>query len=187
MVRRIAVISVFLVALLGAMPARADLALGLGVSGNFGVDNDQLQLPDSWSIDGALGYRLTLGIVELTPEVDLTYLRSTGSLKSHDVGWAFQAAAGGRIGVQIGSIVPSVYVLGGLGVLQVTNQDLVQHEKTGPYYEVGGAVDFRVGERSSLGIQAGYGAVSLSDIEADIKSAEVKRIRAGLRLTIFIL
>ncbi|HEY3449564.1 MAG TPA: hypothetical protein VGK67_24640 [Myxococcales bacterium] len=186
MARRIAIAGIFMAVLLGSLPARADFALGLGASGNFGIENKQLRLPDSWSVDGALGYRFTLGIVELTPELDLTYLRSTGSLKGNDVDWAFQAAAGGRIGVQIYFVVPSVYVLFGLGQLQFTSQDLVKHDGTGPYYEVGGAVDFRLGGSASLGVHAGYGSVSLSNVEADLQNAKINRVRAGVRLTLFL-
>ncbi|MGC4114547.1 MAG: hypothetical protein QM765_08035 [Myxococcales bacterium] len=121
--RRMATIGVLMAVLLTSLPARADFTFGLGASGHFGVENKQLRLPDAWSVDGMLGYRLTLGIVEFTPELDLTYLRSTGSLSAHDVDWAFQAAVGGRIGVQISFVVPSVYALVGLGMLEVTSQD----------------------------------------------------------------
>ena len=71
--RRAATVGVFLAVTLGTLPARADFTLGIGASGNFGLENKQLRLPDAWSVDGALGYRFTLGIVELTPELDLTY------------------------------------------------------------------------------------------------------------------
>lgn len=187
MVRRFGVLGVFTAVLLASLPARADLALGIGASGHFGVQNEQLRLPDSWSVDGALGYRFKLGIVELTPELDLTYLKSTGTLTGNDVDWAFQAAAGGRLGLQFDFVVPSVYVLVGLGVVDFSSRDLVRHTATGPYYELGAAVDFRLGERVSLGVFGGYGSVSLSQATADLKDAQVNKVRAGLRLTFFLL
>ncbi len=185
--RRLAVVGVFVAAVLASLPARADFLLGIGASGNAGIENKQLRLPDSWSVDGALGYRLTMGVVEFTPELDLTYLRSTGTLTGNDVDWAFQAAAGARLGVQISLVVPSIYVRVGLGMLEVTSRDLVRHSASGPYYEAGGALDVRLGDSVSLGVHAGYGSLSLSSVEADIRSAQVNKVRVGLRLTVFVL
>lgn len=188
MKQRLAVVGVFLAVLLSSVPAKAgDFVLGIGASGNFGLENKQLRLPDSWSVDGALGYRFTLGgVVELTPELDLTYLKSVETLKGSGVDWAFQAAAGGRLGVRIYMVVPSVYALVGLGTLQFTSQDLVRHESTGPYYEVGGAVDFRLGDSVTLGVHAGYGSVSFSSVEANLRNAQVNKVRAGLRLSFYL-
>ncbi|MBI5545769.1 MAG: hypothetical protein HY901_17915 [Deltaproteobacteria bacterium] len=186
MVRKILVVSAFWAVVAGASPARADLAVGAGVSGNFGVGNDAIQLPDAWSMDGALGFRIKLSILELTPELDLTYLRSTGTLTNHDIDWAFWVAAGGRLGLQLGFVVPSVYVHYGLGTLQLASANQITHTKAGPYVEAGGALDFRLADELSLGVQAGYGSVSLSQIEADLEKAQVNRVRAGLRLTLFL-
>ncbi len=184
--RALVVAALCLGVVLAARPARAELALGAGVSGNFGLSNGSLRLPESWSVDGLLGYRIKLGIVELTPELDLTYLRSVGTLRIHDIDWAFQAAAGGRIGVEIGFVVPSAYLHYGLGTVQFNTQDLVSINKVGPYIEAGGAVDFRLADQVSLGVQVGYGSVSLSDLEADLLRASVNRVRAGVRLTVFL-
>ncbi|MGC4114548.1 MAG: outer membrane beta-barrel protein [Myxococcales bacterium] len=186
MVRTIVAVAACLGVLAVAPPARADFALGAGISGNFGLSNAALHLPDAWSVDAQLGYRIKLGPVELTPELDLTYLRSTGTLRMHDVDWAFQVAGGGRVGVEIGFVVPSAYFHYGLGTVQFASQDLVSINKMGPYFEAGGALDFRLAEELSLGVQVGYGSVSLSNLEADLKNANISRVRAGIRLTLFL-
>jgi hypothetical protein len=41
-------------------------------------------------------------------------------------------------------------------------------------------------EYFSLGLQAGYGTVSLSAIEADLGSSQVKWVRAGAHFTFFL-
>jgi hypothetical protein len=168
------------------MPAHADLALGAGVSGHFGVGSEAVSLPTSWSVHGLVGYRLKIDILQLTPELELTYLRSTSTLASREVDWSFQAAAGGRVGLALGPVVPSVYAHFGLGTVSLSRQDLVTHTKSGPYWEVGGALDFQLAEYFSLGVQAGYGAVSLSAIETDLDSSKVKWVRAGAHFNFYL-
>jgi len=186
MLRSLLLSGVFAAVALTAAPARADLAVGAGVSGNFGLGDGEVTLPQSWSVDGLLGFRIKVAALELTPELDLAYLRSNEPERGGGVDWAFQAAVGGRIGLQLGIMVPSAYLHYGLGVLQVTSRDLIRHEKTGPYWEAGGALDFRLADEVSFGIQAGYGSVSLSNLETDLASASVDRLRAGVRLTLFL-
>ena len=182
MVRRILAITLFLGAFSSALPARANIALGVGVSGDFAVGDDAIMLPASWSVDGLLGYRIKLNALEITPELDLTYLKSARTPKSHELDWSFEA--GGRVGLELGTLVPSAYLHFGLGTVELVSVDLLKHRKTGPYVEVGGALDFRPTESISLGVQVGYGAVSLSAIDSSLDKASVKWLRAGPRLTL---
>jgi hypothetical protein len=186
MIKRMLVVAGVLGTLCGSLPADAHVALGAGVSGNFGLRNDAVALPNSWSVHGLVGYQLNFDILQLTPEVELTYLRSGEVLARREVEWSFQAAAGGRLGVALGPVVPSIYAHFGLGTVSLSRQDLVTHIKSGPYWEVGGALDFQLSEYFSFGLQAGYGGVSLSAIETDLANSKVDWVRAGAHFTFFL-
>lgn len=180
---RLLSVAVLASALLCAAPARADFVLGLGVTGDFGIANQRVEFPNSWSVGGRLGYRLAFSALELTPELDVDYSGSTASPSPGRVDWAFQVVGGGRIGVTLGRFVPSLYFHAGLGSVQVTSSNGVGFNRLGPYYEGGFGLDVRPSDRVSFGLQAGYGAVSVEDLGADVANASIYRFRAGLRLT----
>lgn len=186
MIKRMLVVASVLGTLCGSLPAHAQLALGAGVSGNFGVEREAVTLPGSWSVHGLVGYQLNLAVLRLTPELELTYLRSGAALASREVEWSFLAAAGGRVGLALGPVVPSAYAHFGLGTVSLSRQDLVTHNKSGPYWEIGGALDLQLVEHFSFGVQAGYGAVSLSAIESELGNSKVKWVRAGAHFTFFL-
>ena len=176
----------FLMLLCAAETARADVELGAMATGNFGVGSTDVRLPSSWSIGGLAGYRFKLDILELTPELELTYLNSSKSLTNGNVDWAFQATAGGRAGLALGGWVPSAFVHFGLGDVRFESSDLVRRTKTGPLVEVGGALDYRLARMISIGVQVSYSAVRLSDVAQNVGSGSINWVRAGGHLIVLL-
>jgi hypothetical protein len=179
MIRNVAIVAVLLGAVGLATPARADIVLGAGLSGSFGVGGDDIELPGSWSLSGLAGYQLDVGPLEITPELELIYLGSLESLSDDQVDWAFQALGGARAGLALGGWVPSVYLHFGLGNVRFAADDL-EHEDTGPALEVGAALDYRLADLLSLGVQVGYNAVRLSDLDIADDVATIRWVRAGV-------
>ncbi len=162
--------------------AHAAIVLSAGLAGNANVGSNAVQLPASWSITGMAGLRFDLGPLELTPELELTFHNSFDQLRADKADRVFQAMVGGRVGLALGSVVPSAYVHFGAGNVHLMNGSSVDRTETGPSVEVGGALDLRLASFFAVGVQVGYVDVSLSQIEADSKSIQWLRVGAHASL-----
>jgi hypothetical protein len=183
MIRRVlaaSLFSVLVVALPG--PAHAAFVLSAGLAGNANVGSNAVQLPGSWSITGMAGLRFELGVLELTPELELTFNNSFDQLQNDKADRVFQAMAGGRAGLALGGFVPSVYVHFGVGSVHL-NDGGVERSPAGPSVEVGGALDYRLAKIFALGVQVGYVDVNLSALEADRRNIQWLRVGARASLS----
>lgn len=186
MIKRSLAIAVFLGALSSSVPARAEVALGFANSGYFGVGDAAVSLPTSWSLSGLLGYRVRINRrLELTPELELSYLKAIGPTGYREIERSFQLAGGARLAINLGALVPSAHMHFGLGNVAVLTANSIKDRKTGPYVEVGGALDARLTPKILLGVQLAFGAVTVSELEHDVETSSVKWVRAGPRLTFF--
>jgi hypothetical protein len=181
MMRRSLAVAVAVAALTLTSSARADLVVGAGLSGNFGLGEEAVQLPTSLGLNALVGFRLGLGVLELTPELELTYLGALESLGRDRVSWALQVLGGGRAGVVLGGWVPSAYVHFGLGRVDVAEAD-VDYERTGPAVEVGAALDYRAFQPLTLGVQVGLSGVRLREVAGEVDN--IKWVRAGVHASL---
>jgi len=142
--------------------ALADVVLGVGGNGNVGILEDDIDMPSSWSLSGVVGYRLQLGALEVTPELEVTYLDSIGSLRGNALDAAYQIAGGARAGLALGNWVPSAYAHVGLGRLDLKTNEYA-HAETGALVEVGAALDYRLADLVSVGVQVGCAGTHISE------------------------
>lgn len=180
--RRLLAAMTVLLGLAGFAPqARANLLLGVGASGNFGLGDRSVELPRSYTLDGILGYRIDVEPLELTPELEVIYLGSIDTAAGERSGKSFQVMGGGRLGYRHQDVVPSLFLHFGIGNLAVSSSDVAARE-TGPAVEAGAAFDVWIRNELSLGVHVGASAMRLADFSRD--DFDLSWLRAGVRLAI---
>ncbi len=154
----------------------ADLVLSAGLNGNMHVGGNQVKLPTSFSFSGMAGLRFG-EIITLSPELELTYLDSFKGSDPDRVSRVFQAMAGGRLGIKLDGLEPSVYLHFGAGNVSLS-EDEVKRTKTGPSVEAGGALDMSILKLFMVGVQVGYVDVNVSELAANHNNLQWLRVGA---------
>lgn len=174
---RIRLISIFLLFTLPVFPAwGADLVLSAGLSGNMHVGGNKVKLPTSCSFNGMAGIRFG-ELITLSPELELTYLDSFQGSDPDSINRVFQAMAGGRLGIKLDDLVPSVYLHFGVGNVSL-NVNEIKRTKTGPSVEAGGALDLSIFKLFMVGVQAGYVDLNVSELAANHRNLQWLRVGA---------
>lgn len=157
---RLACILLFTVAALWTTTAHADWRLGVGVT--TGLDTGSLAIEPgdgaAMGATGRLGYSIDLPLVDLVPELAVSYVRFPGD----ELGNAPQAITSTRFGarLELGIPVLSPAVYGHVGYASLAGEggDYVL-DRSGWSYDVGAALDLTVISEVRIGVHATYNAM----------------------------
>jgi len=153
---RSACVLLFTVAALWTTTAHAEWRLGVGLTTGF--DTGELAVETGGAALGAsgrLGYGIDLPLVELVPELTVSYLRFPGG----GDGEAAQAISSARFGarLELGTPVlsPAVYGHVGHSSLAGEGSDYIL-DRSGRSYDVGVALDLTLIPSTRVGLHATY-------------------------------
>ncbi len=154
---RLACILLFTVAALWTTSAHADWRVGVGLTTGFDTGELVVEPGDGTPMGatGRLGYAIDLPLIDLVPEITVSYLRFPGD----DVGNAPQALSSTRFGarLELGIPVLSPAVYGHIGYASLSGEggDYVL-DRSGWSYDVGAALDFTLIPATRIGVHATY-------------------------------
>ncbi len=169
---RSACVLLFTIAALWTTTAHADWRLGVGLT--TGLDTGELAIDPggpAFGAGGHLGYVIDLPLVDVVPELAVSYVRFPGD----EIGNAPQAITSTRFGARlelgIPVLSPAVYGHGGYASLAGEGSDYIL-ERSGWSYDVGAALDLTVIPAMRVGVHATYNAM-LPDEKDEVTWTEV--------------
>jgi len=137
--------------------ARAEPVLAGDVHGAFVVGDQRGPIKGGLGFDGRFGYRLSLIVLALTPEIGAGYQHLAGDDPLAELS-VTRVFAGARLG--FGAIIqPAIFAHVGYGWLSATNVDRSDHA---PMVDGGLAIDLRLIPHISPGVHASYNALTTS-------------------------